>query len=88
MKRRSDRFVMLAVGAVAGVALTLLMRTSEASAQTKYVSFRTCTGLTYDSAYHLLYRSWSDGSVDYTVADDYNSATQTWHHRPWKPVQP
>ena len=87
MNRRNDRFVTLAVGAVAGVALTLLFRTPEANAQTRYAPFKTCTGMTYDPAYHLLYRCWSDGTADYTVADDYNSATQTWHHRVWKPVQ-
>lgn len=88
MDRKNDRVIMLAVGAVAGIALSLLFRPSEANAQIRISPVRQCVGTTYDTNGRLLYRCWNDGTMDYTMVDSVDAGTQTWHFRVWKPVQP
>ena len=87
MERRTDRFIMLAVGAVAGIAMTLLFKTPEAMAQVRMTPFRVCVGTTWNPAQGHLYRLWNDGTADYTTPTT-SDGNGTYHFAPWRPVQP
>lgn len=88
MDRKNDRVLMLAVGAVAGIALSLLLRPTVANAQTRYVPLRTCTGMAYDSNTRLLHRCWNDGAVEYTSIDSYDSVQGRFTFLPWRLLHP
>lgn len=91
MERKGNSVALLAVGILAGVGLTSLLRPEPAIAQPATPSgvplWPICTGITapgYPNG--ILHRCWSDGRVEYAEYLGYGDGAHHWG--PWKPVKP
>lgn len=92
MERKGNSVALLAVGILAGVGLTSLLRPEPAIAQPATPSggmlWPICTGISTrdDGNYGVVHRCWSDGRVEYAEYSGYWEGVHHWSS--WKLVKP
>ena len=85
MERRTNRVLLLAIGAGIGLGASQVLKVSQAAAQAQVGPYRWCTGVSTNilgsSNTTQVWRSWSDGVVE--VMTGSTDGSGVWHFVAW-----